>query len=107
LAAGAIIPHLDNALTRNMNPLKAYVYVSMSVPIVSTKINNIDELSEWLTMASSHDEMIVIIESFLNGKNSAFATDDACSSLSQHTWDHRVDKVLSLIQKHLSRPVPQ
>ena len=36
----AIIPHLDNELTRNMNPLKAYGYASLSVPIVSTKINN-------------------------------------------------------------------
>ena len=32
----ALIPHLDNEMSRSMNPLKAYVYCALGVPIVST-----------------------------------------------------------------------
>src|SRR5215217_4991100 len=33
----ALIPHVDNRMTQRMNPLKLFVYVSMGVPVVSTR----------------------------------------------------------------------
>ncbi len=99
----AIIPHLDNELTRNMNPLKAYVYVSMSVPIVSTKINNINELGQWLTMVSSSDDMIATIESFLEQERDVSDASNLSEALYKYTWDHRADVILKLLSEHSGR----
>ena len=47
----ALIPHLDNEMSRSMNPLKAYVYCSLGVPIVSSPVANLDQLAEFITFA--------------------------------------------------------
>src|SRR5262249_3763755 len=48
----ALIPHVDNEMTQSMNPLKAYVYVALGVPIVATPVSNLDELAEFITVAA-------------------------------------------------------
>ena len=53
-----IIPHLDMELTRSMNPLKLYVYLSCRVPVVSTEIYNVDRPSALVRVASSHEAFI-------------------------------------------------
>ena len=53
-----IIPHLDMALTRSMNPLKLYVYLSCRVPVVSTEIYNVDRPFALVRVASSHEAFI-------------------------------------------------
>ena len=45
-STSALIPHLDNEMTRSMNPLKAYVYLAAGVPVVSTPIANLGELAD-------------------------------------------------------------
>ena len=37
----AIMPHINNELSQNMNPLKLYVYFSLGVPVVTTEVANI------------------------------------------------------------------
>ncbi len=49
-----LIPHLDMDLTRHMNPLKAYVYLSRNVPVVATAIPNIDTGHGLLRVAPTH-----------------------------------------------------
>ena len=93
-----IIPHLDNELTRNMNPLKAYVYVSLSAPIVSTKINNIDELTEWIKMAETHDEFISILDSYFAGKWQGATREYTQNILYKHSWEQRSSVILELMQ---------
>jgi glycosyltransferase involved in cell wall biosynthesis len=60
-----IIPHLDMELTRSMNPLKLYVYLSCRVPVVSTEIYNVDRPLSLVRMASSHEAFIEQVESVL------------------------------------------
>jgi glycosyltransferase involved in cell wall biosynthesis len=62
-----IIPHLDMELTRSMNPLKLYMYLSCRVPVVSTEIYNIDRSSSLVRMASSHEAFIEQVGSVLGG----------------------------------------
>jgi hypothetical protein len=47
----AIIPHVDDVMTRSMQPLKAYVYASLGVPVVSTPIANLPDLGPAITVA--------------------------------------------------------
>lgn len=60
-----IVPHLDMDLTRSMNPLKLYVYLSCRVPVVSTEIYNIDRSSPLLRVATSHDDFIAQVGELL------------------------------------------
>ena len=61
----AIIPHLDNALTRHMNPLKLYVYFSLGVPIVATPIANAGAAGEFIQVGKTADEFVDRIEACL------------------------------------------
>ena len=69
----AIVPHLDNELTRHMNPLKLYVYHSLLVPVVSTAIENLGDLSEFVRVARSPQEFVRAIDDCL--RNDPLAND--------------------------------
>jgi hypothetical protein len=99
----ALIPHLDNQMTRSMNPLKAFVYCSLGVPIVSTPVANLDELAEFLTIAEGADEFIQAIEGALRTGRRAPDRD----ALLPHSWDVRIQRVLELVDEVVSaRPEP-
>ena len=49
----ALVPHLRNALTATMNPLKIYNYLAARKPVVSTEIENVDPaLCPFISFAS-------------------------------------------------------
>ena len=63
------VPHLDMELTRSMNPLKLYVYLTWGVPVVSTEIHNLDRSTELLKVGASHEQFLAHVADFLaNGK---------------------------------------
>lgn len=71
-----IIPHVDMDLTRSMNPLKLFVYMSCRVPVVSTEIYNIDRDSPLLRVAESHESFIAHVGELLrDGKPDSAAFD--------------------------------
>ena len=41
----ALIPHVDNEMTRAMNPLKAFVYCAAGTPVVSMEPLSFDGMS--------------------------------------------------------------
>jgi glycosyltransferase involved in cell wall biosynthesis len=88
-----LIPHIDNAMTRSMNPLKAYVYCSLGVPIVSAPVANLEELAEFITIARGPSEFVEAIEAALRSQRPA----PDRTSLRPHSWSVRVDRVLELI----------
>lgn len=60
-----IVPHLKTELTNNMNPLKVFVYLALDIPVVSTKVSNIDQNCEMIKIASSHEEFLAKIQETL------------------------------------------
>src|SRR3546814_551635 len=52
-------------LTRHMNPLKAHVYLSWGVPVVSTAVANVDADGELVRMAVSHGAFLHQVETTL------------------------------------------
>jgi glycosyltransferase involved in cell wall biosynthesis len=89
----ALIPHLDNEMTRAMNPLKAFVYCAAGVPVVSTPISNVDHLDDLITIAHGVEGFLEAIEHHLEaGRPPADA-----ARLRPHSWDARVATVLDLI----------
>jgi glycosyltransferase involved in cell wall biosynthesis len=89
----AIIPHLDNDMTRSMNPLKAFVYASAGVPAVSTPIANLVDLGDLLTTASGTDAFLAAIEAHLARPRPTVDLE----LLREHSWRQRVERVFELI----------
>lgn len=62
-----LVPHLDMDLTRYMNPLKAYVYLSRHIPVVATAIPNIDTAPGLLRRAPTHAAFLDEVANVLAG----------------------------------------
>ena len=98
----AIIPHLDNEMTRSMNPLKAFVYCSTGVPVVSTPVANLDELAGLVDIANGPDEFAAAIEGALRtGRREPDVT-----RLAPHSWQARIEHAFDLIDQ-LAEPPTQ
>ncbi|MDE0387936.1 MAG: glycosyltransferase [Rhodospirillales bacterium] len=98
----AIIPHLDNELTRSMNPLKLYVYFSLLVPVVSTAIRNIGDFSEFVRVARSPQEFVRTIEECLCNDPLANELPRLRKLLKENSWPERVKYVLELIEREFA-----
>jgi len=90
-----LIPHADNEMTRSMNPLKAYVYCSLGVPIVSTPVANIGEMAAFITIAEGPEGFADAIEAAL--REGRRAPDPV--GLRPHSWEERVERVLGLVDE--------
>ena len=98
----AIIPHLDNDLTRSMNPLKLYVYQSLHVPVVTTPIANTGDFRDFMKVGRTPDEFIDRIEDSLNGDPVAGNLSRIRQSLAEVSWERRVEQVLSLVEEEFA-----
>lgn len=88
-----IIPHLDNEMTRSMNPLKAFVYASAGVPTVSTPVANLVDMGDLLTVADGVDGFVTAIQAYLSAGRSEVSID----LLRPHSWEQRLDQVMALV----------
>jgi hypothetical protein len=98
----AIIPHLKNKLTENMNPLKLYVYFSVGVPIVSTEIANIDEFSGSINVASNHQDFVKYIQQAINTNTDYLNHEKRNLLLEKIDWRSRVEKILTCLEHELA-----
>jgi hypothetical protein len=96
----ALIPHIDNEMTRSMNPLKAFVYCSTGVPVVSTPIANLGELAELITVAEGADGFANAIEAALQAGRRAPATE----VLRPLSWEVRIARALDLVDAAAGAP---
>ena len=99
----AIIPHLDNRLTKNMNPLKLYVYHALLVPVVSTPIANIGDFSKFVRVGRTPQEFVQAIDNCLHNNPIHSDLPHLRVLLKQHSWPERVKCVLELIECELAK----
>jgi glycosyltransferase involved in cell wall biosynthesis len=96
----ALIPHVDNEMTRSMNPLKAFVYASAGVPVVSTPVANLPDFGGLITVAEGADEFVAAIEAHLD----AGRPDVDLDLLRPHSWSERVAQVFDIVDELLAGP---
>jgi glycosyltransferase involved in cell wall biosynthesis len=89
----ALIPHLVNGMTASMNPLKAYVYGSCGVPVVSTPVANLADLGDLVTVAEGPQAFVDAIEDAL--RHGRRLPDREV--LRPHSWEERVAHLLALV----------
>ena len=96
-----ILPHLDTALTQNMNPLKAFVYLSYNLPVVSTRINNIPDNVDGFFVANNDEEFVAYVEQVLKS-NKVY---DHSRFKEHNSWESRFKQEIdNIVQKvHLNR----
>jgi glycosyltransferase involved in cell wall biosynthesis len=97
----AIIPHLKTELTRNMNPLKFYLYVGMGVPVVSTPVDNLigEELLQYVTVAERPEQFLAAIENWLSLSAGLESLEGYELSIERHSWAARVDTLCEWIRQ--------
>ncbi|MEZ5179785.1 MAG: glycosyltransferase [Acidimicrobiales bacterium] len=96
----ALIPHVDNEMTRSMNPLKAFVYASAGVPVVSTPVANLPDFGGLITVAEGADGFVAAIEAHLAAGRPPVDLD----LLRPHSWERRVAQVFEIVDEVLARP---
>ena len=99
----AIIPHLDNPLTQNMNPLKLYVYFSLHVPVVTTPIANIDDFSDFTRVGYTAEEFIAEIGICLENNPIEARREKLRELLKVNSWQERTSRVMGLIDSAFGR----
>lgn len=83
-----LIPHLRMDLTRFMNPLKAYVYLSAGVPVVATAVPNVEAVPGLVRVADDHDGFLrQVAEQLGQGKPPRHAFEPV---VARHAWASRL-----------------
>lgn len=95
----AMIPHLRNELTEVMNPLKAFVYCALNVPVVATNIDNIEEMGDLITIAHNRKGFLKAIESCLRRGAPADLTMERLRLLQTHSWNERTVRIMEIIDE--------
>ncbi len=98
----ALMPHKANEVSRHMNPLKLYVYASLGVPVVATRVANIDELRDLVTVT---DDAAGFLREVSRLAEDPGAHRRRTEIPHEHTWESRIDQLWDLVEpalKHAS-----
>jgi glycosyltransferase involved in cell wall biosynthesis len=89
----AIMPHLKTPMTESMNPLKLYNYLAAGAPVVTTSVDNIDDLADLIWVRDTPDGFLDAIETLLASPRPVIPP----GRLQQFSWTQRVDDMLDRI----------
>ena len=99
-----LLPHLDNGMTRHMSPLKVYVYLSAGLPVVSTRVENMEHFGSLVRIGDTPKAFVEEIEAFLARGRTVGWHEERRRFLNANSWDRRVAQIWSLIEEKLSPP---
>ena len=99
-----LIPFLTNDLTRAVNPLKLMEYYALGLPVLSTRLPDLEDQAGPLFLAAERSEFRESLLQILCSDQESFSR-QALSVARQQTWQHRV-AALSAFIRELKCPVP-
>ncbi len=97
----ALIPHVDSKKTRSMNPLKAFVYLAVGTPVVSTNVYNLDELKDQIWIAQNYEDYLGKLQNALNTKKQSGVNCE--KSMEYYTWEERIARIMKWIADAFER----
>lgn len=101
----AIIPHLATPQTKSMNPLKAYVYLTQKIPVITTDVPNLPAgvgRFPHIRVCKDHAEFLQQLEGVLGGGfGTGAAISDLDSELNRYlheaSWENRFRDLIDSI----------
>jgi glycosyltransferase involved in cell wall biosynthesis len=94
--AVATIPFLRNPLTLAANPIKIYEYFSAGLPVVGTRLPELEIFRELVYLADNRQEFVACVAKALAETDLALRARRKAIA-SQETWSERANSLLSLI----------
>jgi len=92
---GFIIPFIINDLTRAVDPIKIYEYISFRKPIIAVNYDEIVEYNKFIWTYSSYDELKdIIINLIKNHISIKYSMNEAFEYLKEHTWEKRISYII-------------
>jgi glycosyltransferase involved in cell wall biosynthesis len=99
----AIVPHLDDALTRSMSPLKIGLYCAAGVPVVSTRVANLGPLADAIEIATDAADFETKVAQALAEPLAPERCARRDAILAAHSWESRADQILALLDRASER----
>jgi glycosyltransferase involved in cell wall biosynthesis len=91
-----MIPHLLTPFTHSLDPIKAYEYLASGRPIVSTPVDGILPLKEYIALADGADGFHAAIESALAGRGVS-DTSARRAAARENSWANRAREIECVI----------
>lgn len=89
----ALIPHVDDELTRAMSPLKLYEYLAAGLPIASVDLPPVRDVDPRVVLASPGDFADAVRRAGALGRASE---SERRSALARHDWRRRHEAILGI-----------
>jgi glycosyltransferase involved in cell wall biosynthesis len=96
----ALLPFVQNDLTRNANPLKLREYLAAGLPVVATPLPEVARFDGKVSLAVTAEEYIQRIEEILK-HGLAGPSRSRSETVANESWDHKVAEIDHLVESVL------
>jgi glycosyltransferase involved in cell wall biosynthesis len=95
----AIIPFVINELTKNVNPIKLREYLAAGVPVVSSRLPEVEKYSEYAFIADNHQEFVKYLEKAIENDSNELKNKRR-EFIKKESWLAKIEEISSIIQKN-------
>jgi glycosyltransferase involved in cell wall biosynthesis len=95
-----LVPHVTNALTISMNPLKVYEYLAAGRPVVASGLAGFEDADELIVRAEGPADFALRARAQL-GRESSASSLARRTYASKHSWTERVEEMLAVVDDAL------
>jgi glycosyltransferase involved in cell wall biosynthesis len=92
-----LIPFVQNRLTRAVNPLKLMEYFALGLPVLATRLPELERTTGPLHLAETPAEFRAGLRAILRGLP-AFAPEEAFVAARRNTWEERVEQLSDFLE---------
>ena len=92
----AIIPFVINELTLNANPLKFREYLSAGLPVISTRLPEVEKYKDLVSVADNSAEFVQCVEQAVR-ENTPLMKRQRIEAMQSETWAAKVEKISALL----------
>jgi glycosyltransferase involved in cell wall biosynthesis len=93
-----LIPFVLNQLTRAVNPLKLLEYFALGLPVLSTRLPELEDSEGPLRLAVTYEEFRDALREILQGAV-GLEPEEAIATSRANTWDHRVEQLSDFLEQ--------
>jgi hypothetical protein len=97
-----LIPFQVNDLTRAANPIKLYEYFSAGIPVVSTRLPEVEPFGDLVYVADDADSFAELVGAALTENSEDDRRMRRVGVAASETWEHRAECLLQIAKSVLA-----